>query len=311
MRSLVISGGGSKGAYAGGIVQFLKESGKDWDLYAGTSTGSLIVPLAACGEIETLKRAYTSITPEKIFKLNPFRIKSIKNGNFKFGINHINIARNLIINHGKSLGDSSNLRKTIEEFLSEENYNKVKNSKKDVLVTVCNLSLETVEIKSILSEEYSDFLDWMWASGSAAPFMSIVEKNGYEYADGGLLNFIPITEAIERGATEIDAIVLMEENNPASHEKIKNVLHLITKIIKILLLGRKKEDSNLTKIHKAIDDDREVKLNIYFTPDKMTNNPYIFDSVSMNKWWESGYKNASVGPTHEYILTRKKAVKVR
>lgn len=311
MKALAISGGGNKGAFAGGIIQFLKESDKDWNFYAGTSTGALIIPMVALNEISELKRAYTSITPDKIFKLNPFFIKRVNNGEFKYGINHFSIAKNLIINKSKSLGDSSNLRKTLEEFLTENSYNQLRESDKEVIVSVTNLTTESVEFKSIHSETYSDFLDWMWASGSATPFMSVVEKNGYDYADGGLLRFIPLLEAIESGATEIDAIVLMEEHNNGKVEKVRNVLHLISKMIRLFLLSRKKEDSDLVKLHKAIDDDREVKLNIYFTPRKMTNNPYIFDSETMTNWWDEGYNLAKLGPTHEYILTKRKSVKIK
>jgi predicted acylesterase/phospholipase RssA len=311
MRSLVISGGGSKGAYAGGIIQYLKELDKDWNFYAGTSTGALMIPMVASNQIDDLKRAYTSITPDKIFKLNPFFIKSVKNGEFKFGINHFSIAKNLIINKSKSLGDSSNLRKTLEEFLTEENYNKLRDSDKEVIVSVTNLTTELVEFKSIHSETYSDFLDWMWASGSAAPFMSVVEKNGFDYVDGGLLRFIPLLEAIQSGATEIDAIVLMEEHNNFKPEKVRNVLHLISKMIKLFLLSRKKEDSDLIKLYKSIDDDREIKLNIYYTPRKMTNNPYIFDSETMKGWWCEGYEAAKMGPTYEYILTRRKVTRIK
>ena len=39
MRALCISGGGSMGAWAGGVVEFLKLSNKDWDKFFGTSTG--------------------------------------------------------------------------------------------------------------------------------------------------------------------------------------------------------------------------------------------------------------------------------
>ena len=311
MKSLVVSGGGSKGAYAGGICQYLKESGKDWDFYAGTSTGSLIVPMVACNDIENLKKAYTNITADKIFTINPFKIKSTKNGNIKFGIHHFNIARNLILNHGKSLGDSTQLRTTIEEFLSPADYDIIRSSGKDVIVSVCNLSLETIEFKSILEESHTDFMDWMWASGSAAPFMSIVNKNGYDYADGGLFRFIPLLEAIERGATEIDAIILMEEKNPPQIEKIGNVLQLLNKIIKLLLLERKRTDTDMTKLHKSIEGDLEVKLNLYYTPRRMTNNPYIFDTKTMNGWWEEGYQDAHNGPTREFILTRKKVIKVK
>ena len=151
----------------------------------------------------------------------------------------------------------------------------------------------------------------MWASGSATPFMSVVEKNGYDYADGGLLRFVPLLEAIQFGATEIDAIILMEEVNSDKIEKVRNVLHLMSKMIKLFLLSRKREDSDLVKLHKAIDDDREIKLNLYYTPRKMTNNPYIFDTETMKSWWDEGYEMAKLGPTREYILTKRKSVKVR
>jgi len=45
VRALVISGGGSKGAFAGGVAQYLMEGrGRDYDMFLGTSTGSLLVP---------------------------------------------------------------------------------------------------------------------------------------------------------------------------------------------------------------------------------------------------------------------------
>ena len=43
----------------------------------------------------------------------------------------------------------------------------------------------------------------------------------------------------------------------------------------------------------------------------MTNNPYIFDSSTMTKWWEEGYNLAKSGPTHEYILTKRKSIKIK
>ena len=44
MRALVISGGGSKGAFAGGVAEYLiKEKGHKYDLFIGTSTSRLEV----------------------------------------------------------------------------------------------------------------------------------------------------------------------------------------------------------------------------------------------------------------------------
>jgi predicted acylesterase/phospholipase RssA len=307
MRALVVSGGGSMGAYAGGVIEYLMETGLDWDIYTGTSTGSLITPMIACGEIDDLKKAYTSIKPGDIFSLNPFRFKSVRNGEFKFGINHINIMRNLIFRKSKSLGDASNLRETIKKFLTTDRFNKVRGLNREVIVSVCNLTFDSLEFKSILEEEYEDFVDWMWASSCAPPFMNVVEKDGYDYVDGGLLSFAPIREAIELGATEVDAIVLMEDMDKNKIEKVRNVLHLISKMLKIFMQTRKTEDLNLLKFQKVIKDGREVKLNIYFTPRKLTNNPYIFDYNTMNNWWEEGYNLSKMGPNKSYLITKKKS----
>ena len=53
MRALVISGGGSKGAFAGGVAQYLLEIEKNkYDIFIGTSTGSLLIPHLALGNID-------------------------------------------------------------------------------------------------------------------------------------------------------------------------------------------------------------------------------------------------------------------
>lgn len=310
MKALCISGGGSKGSFGGGIVEYLAENGSNWDFFAGTSTGSLIIPMVACNKISDLKRAYTNISPTDIFKLNPFRIIKNRFGNIRFGINHFNIAYNLFINKSKTLGDSGNLRNTINRFLSEEDYNNIKLSGKDVIVTVCNLSTEQLEIKSIKDETYGDFCDWMCASSSATPFMSVVTKNKFDYADGGLLRFIPLIEAFEMGATEIDAIIHMKEID-GECEKVNNVLQLLTKMIKIFVGSRKRHDVDLQMLSKIIDDDREVKLRLYYLPDKLTNNPYIFDKETMKSWWDRGYEYAKGCNYSEYLITKRKVKKVK
>ena len=75
MRALVISGGGSKGAFAGGIAQYLLEEKKhNYDLFLGTSTGSLLISHLALGKIQTIKKAFTSVNQSSIFSNNPFLI---------------------------------------------------------------------------------------------------------------------------------------------------------------------------------------------------------------------------------------------
>ncbi len=57
MNALVISGGGSKGAFAGGVAEYLMvDMQKTYDLFVGTSTGSLLAPLLAVGDLGLAKQ---------------------------------------------------------------------------------------------------------------------------------------------------------------------------------------------------------------------------------------------------------------
>ena len=74
-KALVISGGGSKGAFAGGVAEYLlKEKKNTYDIFLGTSTGSLMVSHLALGEIDALKTIYTGVNQLSVFNINPFKI---------------------------------------------------------------------------------------------------------------------------------------------------------------------------------------------------------------------------------------------
>ncbi len=75
MRAMVISGGGSKGAFAGGVAQYLLEQRQGgYDLFLGTSTGSLLITHLALNKIEKIRQVYTSVNQQSIFSLCPFTI---------------------------------------------------------------------------------------------------------------------------------------------------------------------------------------------------------------------------------------------
>jgi NTE family protein len=76
MKALVISGGGSKGAFAGGLAEYLITVCKqDYKIFIGSSTESLLVPLLSIGEIEKLKMVFTTVTQNDIFNNCPFLLK--------------------------------------------------------------------------------------------------------------------------------------------------------------------------------------------------------------------------------------------
>ena len=308
-RALVISSGGSKGAYAGGIIEYLMLK-NTWDIFIGSSTGSLIAPLVASGDIVHLKEWYTSISSDKIYSRDPFIIKSSNNGNFKFTINHINIILNLILHGRKTLGNTKKLRGIISDVFTKSHFDFITNNDKDVQVCVTNLTTKNLEVKSIKDSDYDDFCDWIWASTCAPPFMSIVEKNNCEYVDGGVMRAVPIKEAVIAGASEIDVIVLNQETQNNSIEKVRNVLHLIQMITKAMLLKTQYDDLDLFRLIKEIKIEEEIKLNIYYTGRDLTNNSLLFDSNLMKQWWSEGYDYAEKGNNLCFLLNKNSIKKI-
>ncbi len=67
-NALVVSGGGSKGAFAVGVVRHILENTpvNGFSAISGTSTGALMAPLIALGEMNILELIYTSTTTDMI-----------------------------------------------------------------------------------------------------------------------------------------------------------------------------------------------------------------------------------------------------
>jgi predicted patatin/cPLA2 family phospholipase len=297
MRALVISGGGSKGAFAGGVAEFLiKNSGKKYDLFVGTSTGSLLISHLALGKLEKIKEIYSNVNQDTIFNNCPFIIKK-KYGVDEISINHWNVLKNFIAGK-QTFGESENLRKMIRQSVTIEEFNELKNGLTDVVVTVSNLSLNQVEYKSIKECSYDEFCDWIWISSNYVPFMSLARVNGCEYADGGLGSIVPIEEAIRRGATEVDVVVLHTEVNYLNRMPSRNPFELLTTMLSFIL--DRIENQNI-RIGKLVANQKDAIINLYYTPTILTTNSLIFDKAKMTRWWQRGYlyaknKNEETNP---------------
>jgi predicted acylesterase/phospholipase RssA len=123
-KALVISGGGSKGAFAGGVSQYLmNKEHKDYDLFIGTSTGSLMISHLALGKLDELKKLYTNVNQKTIFSNNPFKIKKVA-GEKVISIRHLNTLWNFL-NGRKTFGESRNLRRLIKKNITREMYHQI------------------------------------------------------------------------------------------------------------------------------------------------------------------------------------------
>ncbi len=290
MRALVISGGGSKGAFAGGVAEYLiNEKGIKYDVFVGSSTGALLIPHLSIGRVDKIKHMYTSVTQSDIYSTCPFNIKFTADKELKVSINHFNTLK-MFLKGKKTFGETKALRKTIAKCISKEDFREIQRTAPKVIVTVSNISRTRVEYKHAIDCLYEDFLDWMWASCSFIPFMSLVEKNGFEYADGGFGNYIPIEEAISLGAKEIDVIVLNPKRRPQSIIKSSNPFDLLLKSFLFMQKQIAYDDVLIGHLESIYNDD--VRVNFIFTPRLLTQHSFFFDPDQMSQWWQEGFDYA-------------------
>ena len=288
MRALVISGGGSKGAFAGGVAQYLlQDCLHKYDLLLGTSTGSLLIPHLALGNVSKIYDIYTNVDMSKIFDVNPFFVK--RKGDIDVvSINHFNVIWQFLKGR-RTFGESQQLRKYIKKNFTLSEFNQLKAAKTEIVVTVTNISKNEVEYKSINDFEYKAFCDWIWISCNYIPFMSLVTKDRCDYGDGGFSSLVPIREAINRGATVIDVVILETENQLTPRIIGRNPFSLMVDLFQTLLTQVEKHD---IAIGKLAANSKNVKLNLYYTPTQLTNNSLIFNKEKMKQWWHEGYEYA-------------------
>jgi predicted patatin/cPLA2 family phospholipase len=289
MRALVISGGGSKGAFGGGVAQYLmQENGCEYDILIGSSTGSLLIPHLALGEVNKIYDIYSNVNMRSIFDISPFVVKNINTENEIVSINHWNVLKQFL--KGKrTFGESHKLLHYIKENFTKQEYDALRASACDVIVTVTNLSKNEVEYKSIDDYDYEEFCEWIWISCNYIPFMSLVSKNGYDYGDGGFSSLVPIREAIQRGATEVDVIILETEVQMQPRKIGKNPFSLMIDLFQTLLTQVEKHNITIGKLAAK---NKNVKLNLYYTPTQLTDNALIFNKEKMKDWWHKGYEYA-------------------
>ena len=295
-KALVLSGGGAKGAWSGGVVEYLKENGREWDIVLGTSTGSLLSPLSAIGEMEKLKEAYTSVSNKSIFDKKPFNEK---------GKIRIFNAIWRIITKRTSLGRANNLKKKLKEIVTEEDFNRINSEGKEVLAVVTNMTKFKTEYKSSKDYTYDEFLKWLLCSSSVPVLFEIQNINGCQYLDGGILEPVPLQQAIDMGATEIDVVVLSAEVNQ-EYADVRNMFDVALRTLDFMNKEITKDDLVIGQLEG---EETEVKINIYRVPFSLTKNSIIFDKDQMTKWWEMGYEFAKEHNQVNYKLKRTKTSK--
>jgi NTE family protein len=233
--ALVVSGGGSKGAFAVGVLKQLAASFPkiSFDMYIGTSTGSLIVPLVAAGQLALLENIYTTVTTAQIITMG-------------------NVVTRLLT--APSLYDATPLANLIQTNLTDALCQQILQLPAPVfLTTTCLQTEQSVNWSTQPPPAGTDLIinqltspdelrHAVLASACQPVFMQPIEVQPganptRQYVDGGVKEYVGIQLAIEAGADEIYAIVLSPQQQPPAQQVYNDAFTILEQTIDIFTSG--------------------------------------------------------------------------
>ena len=255
MNALVVSGGGSKGAFAvGALTHMLLDQGLSFDILAGTSTGSLIVPLIVTNEIAKLRSLYTTLRQPNVI-LERGVINSFLNFPSVFDTTPFEgLLRTVYINERMQDG-----RKRADVILT---------SSMHTYITAVNFHSGEVEyfhagknpspvIPNKIVHHIPDedtFIRSIRASADQPGLMPPVDvlQNGTKYLDGGCREIAPIQVTIDAGATEIFAIVLSPKTTTPQNTQANpynSLIDVLKRLVTIFTREISKNDIEVPEIY--------------------------------------------------------------
>ena len=180
--AFVLGGGGVRGAVEVGMLRALFEAGVTPDLVVGTSIGAIngaaIASDPSAHVVDTLERAWASPTASVIYGESwPRQLRRLARSK-----THLN--------------DPAPLRALLDEILGEG----ARFEDLAVPLAVCAASIERA------AEHWFDsgpIVDAVIASASVPAALPPTRIGDEHFVDGGVVNSIPLGEAVDRGATEV------------------------------------------------------------------------------------------------------------
>lgn len=254
---LVLSGGGIKGAYHLGVLQYLCHENKiEFDIIAGTSIGSIVSVLYELG-----------VEP----KLIKDRFKNIK-------LNSLTVLWNSIGRAG--LISSDTLKELILKGVlesEETDLMQFKDLNKDIYVTATDLISGKLKVFSKETDPEFSVLHSTLASSSYPMVFSPVEANDTIYTDGGVVNNFP--SDIIRDKVNFSLGVFLSPLTESNKEELKSSRGVASRVIQ---LQGASEDLKRLNLCDEIITSREL----------VDFNAFEHDPEKIDALYEMGYNDA-------------------
>jgi len=189
--ALVLSGGGSRGAYEIGVWKALKELKIKIDMVMGTSVGSINGAMILKGDIKFAESLWHELETDMVFDIDAMPGKEA-----------LAYAREVVLNGGAG---SSRLRGLLDTYIDEK---KIRRSSME-------FGLVTTEYPSMKGHfMYLEHIpegrlnDYILASAACFPAIRKCVIDDKSYIDGGYRDNLPVEMALTKGATTIIAVDL-------------------------------------------------------------------------------------------------------
>ena len=212
-RAIVLSGGGSLGAYELGVWRALRHLNVDYRMVTGTSIGAINATMMAQGDFELAEQLWTTITIDQVMvdgmnmylQLEKYLDKRAELRAFIKRFAH---------NHG---ADVTPLLALLHESIDEQ---AVRESGIELgLITVRYPTLSPVEL--MLSEiPEGQLVDYVMASAACFPAFPVHRIGEAAFIDGSFYDNLPVGLALAHGAEEVVAVDLYAHSFPEHPEMI-------------------------------------------------------------------------------------------
>ena len=296
MRVLITSGGGAKGAFSVGVLNYLKKIQHidHFDFISGTSTGALIASLASLGRIDELREVYLNTTNNNV--LEPLNIFDT------------------VITGNNYIYDTHPLFEQISQHIDNATFSAIMNSN----TTLClnSVSLQTGRSTVFTTKDIrpgnhyvskkitnrDGLINALLASSNQAVFMNPIRIGTEDYVDGGNREVIPTRVVCNNLALNEEHEIYILSNNPdelvaVTDAKLNGILKVLIRSIAMFIQEVRENDLELMAKFKLLAaDPNKVKV-FYLCPngelDRDFSTGLRFDRGLMLQWMLEGEELAA------------------
>ncbi|HYA08291.1 MAG TPA: patatin-like phospholipase family protein [Gaiellaceae bacterium] len=190
--TIVLSGGGAKGAYEAGAVAALVEHGLPIRLVAGSSAGALSAAMIVAGRADRLEATWRAITQDQVYAMRaPTFLAGLLPGWLTLRA----------LSNTTSLLDPRPLRELITASVELE---RIRISSMGLVVMATDLTRRSPRV----FDNRTVTVDALVAAAAVPGLFPAVEVDGAMLVDGGLTGRAPVLEALEAAPVERALVVL-------------------------------------------------------------------------------------------------------